>query len=244
MKHSLSKIVQINLERYRNPNEWRGFQLIEVQVFIVTGGYSGVGYELVQILYRKHATIYVAGRSKEKAELAIKEIKGAVPSSRGGLKFLYLDLNDLTTIKPAVNEFLRQEQRLDVLWNNAGVMVPPTGSKTKQGYEMQLGSNSLAHFLLSRLLLPIMKETARSAPKDSVRLCFVGSLVVEFTLPEGVIDFDDINLEKSDSQSLKYGESKAANVLLGSEFAQRHGQSGVVSVVSIERVLTNGDGVS
>jgi len=97
------------------------------QVFIVTGASSGVGKELAQILFSRDAKVYVATRSEERASEAIDSIKAAVPDSQGSLVFLKLDLDDLTTIKSSAEEFLAKEQRLDVLWNNAGVMFPPGG---------------------------------------------------------------------------------------------------------------------
>ena len=94
------------------------------RIFIVTGGYTGIGEELVKILYQKHGTVYVAGRPSEKARLALEEIRNSFPSSDGRLEFLELDLADLRTIKPAVEAFLRKEQRLDVLTCNAGCASP------------------------------------------------------------------------------------------------------------------------
>lgn len=85
------------------------------KVFIVTGGYAGVGKELCKILYGAGGTVYVAGRSADKAAAAIKEIKTVHPSSQGKLEFLHVDLSDLATIKPAADEFLSKEKRLDVL---------------------------------------------------------------------------------------------------------------------------------
>lgn len=102
------------------------------KVFIVTGGYTGVGYKLTGILYEKHATVYVAGRSEEKGTKAIDALKNEFPKSKGRLVFLKVDLADLTTIKGAAEEFMAKEDRLDVLTNNAGVMDPPVGSKTAQ----------------------------------------------------------------------------------------------------------------
>jgi retinol dehydrogenase 12 len=87
--------------------------------------------------------------------------------------FLRLDLDDLTTIKKSAEEFLAKETRLDVLWNNAGVMIPPQGSKTKQGYELQLGTNNVAPFLFTKFLTPLLVETAKSATKGSVRVLWV-----------------------------------------------------------------------
>jgi retinol dehydrogenase 12 len=85
-----------------------------LQVFIVTGSSGGVGEELAQILYAADAKVYVAARSKPTAEKVMEEIKAAFPSSKGKLVYLYLDLSDLTTIKPAAQEFLSRESRLDV----------------------------------------------------------------------------------------------------------------------------------
>lgn len=74
-------------------------------------------------------------------------MKAAYPESKGKAIFLSLDLSDLTTIKSSADEFLAKESRLDVLWLNAGVMVPPQGLKTTQGYELQLGTNNRQSFL-------------------------------------------------------------------------------------------------
>ncbi|KAH8812967.1 short-chain dehydrogenase [Xylogone sp. PMI_703] len=200
------------------------------KVFLITGGYSGVGYELAKILYQKNATVYIAGRSKSKADDAVKYIQESCPSSNGKLEFLFLDLNDLTTIKPAAEKFKAESDRLDVLWNNAGVMVPPKGSKTIQGYEMQLGCNCVAHFLLTKLLYPVLLQTVDLAAPNSVRVCWTGSLTAELHAPKGVINFNDINHEKGGSQNVKYGQSKAANILLGSEFAKRDSESGVLNL--------------
>lgn len=107
------------------------------KVHIVTGGYAGVGHELVKILYQKNAKVYVAGRSKDKADKSIATIRNEVPNSKGELVFLLLDLNDLSKIEKSAQDFLDKEERLDVLTNNAGVMFPPSGSKNAHGHEVQ-----------------------------------------------------------------------------------------------------------
>lgn len=197
----------------------------------MTGGYSGVGLELVKLLYQKNATVYVAGRSESKAKAAIEEITSEFQTSTGKLTFLFVDLNDLATIKPAVNQFLQLEGRLDVLWNNAGVMFPPKGSVTKQGYEMQLGSNTLAHFLFTKLLNPILIRTAATAPPNSVRVCWAASLFAELSPPKGIINFDDINYTNGGPETELYSQSKVANVLLGSEHAKRQSEYKVLHLV-------------
>ncbi|KAK4696757.1 hypothetical protein P7C71_g1220, partial [Lecanoromycetidae sp. Uapishka_2] len=163
------------------------------KVFIVTGASSGIGKELAYILYLRNAKVYVATRSEEKAFKAIADIKSRVPSSQGSIHFLHLDLDDLTTIKNTADAFLRDNDRLDVLWNNAGVAVPPQGSKTKQGYELQLGTNNVAPFLFTQFLLPILAKTAKVAPADSVRVVWVSSNMAEISAPKGGIDFDNLD---------------------------------------------------
>ena len=107
-----------------------------------------MGEQLAKILYQHNAKVYAAGRSQEKAQRAFESIKQAHPKSNGELVFLNLDLNDLVTIKKTAETFLAAESRLDILWLNAGVMIPPSSSKTAQGLELQFGTNNVAHFLL------------------------------------------------------------------------------------------------
>jgi retinol dehydrogenase-12 len=115
------------------------------KVHVVTGGYAGVGQELARILYSKNATVYVAGRSLDKANISISATKFLFPSSKSRIEFLKLDLADLSTINKSAEEFMAKESRLDVLVNNAGVMFPPAGEKDEQGHELQMGTNVLGH---------------------------------------------------------------------------------------------------
>jgi NAD(P)-dependent dehydrogenase (short-subunit alcohol dehydrogenase family) len=105
------------------------------KVFIVTGGNAGIGFELVKILYSAGAKVYIAARSRSKAEAAIKSIHEMDMKSPGEVKLLELNLGDLESVKKAAETFKRQESKLDVLWNNAGISHVPVGSKSKQGYE-------------------------------------------------------------------------------------------------------------
>ncbi|KAI0023374.1 hypothetical protein F4780DRAFT_776798 [Xylariomycetidae sp. FL0641] len=111
-------------------------------VFLVMGGYTGFGYELCKILYDHNAT------------------------SRGYVKFLQLDLADLTTIKPAVEAFTAQEQRLDV--PGCQVNYAPAGSVTAQGHELQIGTNYPGPYLRCRLLLPQRTATAAATRPDGM----------------------------------------------------------------------------
>ena len=88
-----------------------------------------MGFDLARLLYDRGATVYLGGRSAEKIELAIKQITEAVNTSKGRLIPTVMDLSDFSTVKAAVDDFVRRETRLDVLVHNAGVMTPPSGSK-------------------------------------------------------------------------------------------------------------------
>jgi retinol dehydrogenase-12 len=207
------------------------FSQLAEQVFIVTGSSSGVGKELAQILYAHDAKVYVAARSKERAGQVMEEIRANFPASKGELVYLHLDLEDLSTIKASAEEFLGKEDRLDVLWNNAAVMNTPAGSKTKQGYELQLGTNNIAPFLFTKLLTPILVETAKTAPKGSVRVVWVSSSAAEMIAPVGGVDMNNLDYKKELSGWMKYGVSKGGNILHSNEFAKRHEEDGIISVV-------------
>lgn len=201
------------------------------KVTIVTGANTGVGREIAQVLYSKNATVWVAARSTEKGEAAIEGIKKQHPESKGTLKFLKLDLADLTTIGTSAKSFLEAESRLDILFNNAGVMTPPDGSKTVQGYELQLGVNCLGHFLFTKYLTPLLQKTAKSAPKDSVRVIWVSSSAADVLAPKNGFERDNLDYHEPRNLVFKYATSKAGNFYHNTEFARRFKDDGIVSVV-------------
>jgi retinol dehydrogenase 12 len=104
------------------------------KVFLVTGGASGIGFELTKMLYAAGGTVYIAARSTSRCDDAIEKIKAQTRGTKtvGKLKSIIVDLADLAAVKSAAEEFMRNESRLDVLYNNAAVMIPPVGSKGKQ----------------------------------------------------------------------------------------------------------------
>lgn len=204
------------------------------RVFIVTGGYSGIGKALVTFLYGSGAIVYLAGRSESKAKAAIEEIRtgcSTTHSKYGRIEFLNLDLSDLSTIKPAVEQFRSRESKLDVLVNNAGVNVTPVTSRTAQDHELIMGTNCLGHLLLTLQLLPVLKASASSpeSPSSSVRVVWTSSQVVEFS-PLGGMVLSDLDNPPKDWQS-RYRDSKTGNWFLASEFAKRHAKSaGILSL--------------
>ncbi|KAI9725079.1 MAG: hypothetical protein M1812_000355 [Candelaria pacifica] len=209
------------------------------KVYLITGGTSGIGLALAKILYSKNARVYITSRTKVSAENAINKIKKDIPVSQGQIAYITLDLTDLSTIAPAVKGFLAEESQLHSVWYNAGVMNTPTGSRTRQGYEIQWGTNVVAHFLINKLLMPILLSTAQVAPKGSVRSVWVSSDGHNYYSPKpDGIDWNEISIQKSDgwkggmSVMKYYGQSKAGDVILSKETATRYGEQGIVSVVS------------
>jgi retinol dehydrogenase 12 len=200
------------------------------KVHIVTGGYAGCGEELVRLLYEKNATVYIAGRSKEKAAKSIASVMGKHPDSTGKIGFLQLDLSNFRTVKPAVEEFVSKETRLDVLTNNAGVMTPPAGSKDSHSHELQMGTNCLGPFLFSELLQPILQRTASSSPPGSVRVTWAASIASQLYSPQNGVDFGEDGNPRILGPRTDYGQTKAGNIFLATETARRYGKSGIVSV--------------
>jgi NAD(P)-dependent dehydrogenase (short-subunit alcohol dehydrogenase family) len=190
------------------------------RVFLVTGGASGIGFELAKTLYWQGARVYIAGRSKENAEQAIEAIKSDVPSSDGSLDFLHIDLADLGSVKAAADAFKASESRLDVIWNNAGVSQPPAGSVSKQNIELQFATNCLGPFLLTELLLPLMEATAARAAPASVRVVWTSSQIMELSAPPEGIVLSELDDPPKDT-TRTYVNSKTGNFLLAAELARR-----------------------
>ncbi|KAF2117441.1 hypothetical protein BDV96DRAFT_26117 [Lophiotrema nucula] len=203
------------------------------KVYIATGSNTGVGKELAQILYAKNAKVYIAARSQYKAEAAIESIIAAHPKSTGTLAFLHLDLSDLSTIKASAQEFLSQETKLHVLFNNAAVMCPPVGTKTLQGLEMAMGVNCVGPQLFTSLLTPILIETAKVEPPNTVRVVWVASMGAEVgSYTPGGVDLNNLNLldNKIADGMHRYARTKAGNYLQGAEYAKRMREHGIMSV--------------
>ncbi|KAI0871348.1 hypothetical protein GGS24DRAFT_471853 [Hypoxylon argillaceum] len=198
------------------------------KVTIVTGSNTGLGKETAQILYSKNAKVYMLARSEEKSKKAIDSIKAAVPNSKGKLIYLHLDLADLPSIKSTVEKFHTLESKLHLLFNNAGVAFPPSGSKTKQGYVVEIGVNCIGTFALTKLLTPTLISTAKTSPPNSVRVLWVSSNAAEAFSPKDFVN----KVENAESLTAvgKYFSSKLGNYLHSAEFATQYKADGVVSM--------------
>ena len=202
----------------------------EGKVFIVTGGYSGVGFQLCTILYQAGGKVYLAGRSEERAQAAITQIKDlpARSSTAGDIVFLPLSLDNLTSIKPAVATFTAAESRLDVLFNNAGVSNPPGGSVSPQAHELQIATNCLGPHLLTQLLLPTLQRTAKAAPPATVRVIWTSSIVVDVSAPPKA--GPELVATHKDQQR-NYLNTKIGNWFLANALAAQAGGDGILSLV-------------
>ncbi|XP_017320234.1 retinol dehydrogenase 14a [Ictalurus punctatus] len=200
---------------------------------IVTGANSGIGKATAAELLRREARVIMACRSRERGESAAEEIRQQAPTGtgtgRGELLVRLLDLASLSSVRSFCEQINKEEPRLDVLINNAGVYQCPY-SRTEDGFEMQFGVNHLGHFLLTHLLLDLLK---RSAPS---RVVVVSSKLYK----RGEINFDDLNSERGYDGAAAYSRSKLANLLFTLELSRRLEDAGVtVNALTPGIVRTN-----
>ncbi len=172
------------------------------KTIIVTGGNSGLGLQSVKAYAEKSATVILACRNYDKGEAAKNEILKLTPAAQ--IVVMTLDLADLSSVNTFAERFNREFKRLDILLNNAGIMMPPY-QLTKDGIESQQGTNHFGHFALTGLLLDKLKATPAS------RVVNVSSIAHK----QGKMDFNNLlyNNGKGYSPMAAYGRSKLENLL-------------------------------
>ena len=179
------------------------------RVAIVTGSNSGIGLEAARVLAGKGATVVIAVRSLKKGKAAAEKIDAEFENA--DLHVLELDLASLDSVRNFAESFTKEYSRLDLLINNAGVMIPPY-SKTKDGFELQFGTNHLGHFALTGRLLDLLVKT-----KDS-RIVNVSGSAHRY----GNLDFEDLDWKKRKYKPWSaYGDSKIANLYFTSELDRK-----------------------
>ncbi|VDB92602.1 unnamed protein product [Peniophora sp. CBMAI 1063] len=205
------------------------------KVMIVTGGNAGVGKETVKALLLHNAKVYMASRNSEKARAAIDELRQETGKEA---IFMQLDLSDLESIKQAAAVFLSQETVLHVLFNNAAVMACPISDLTKQGLDMQLGTNVLGHFYLTQLLMPALLAVNANDSREKARIVITSSSANYLTtLDLGC--FEDNPKRRSMQPMDLYNQSKHANVIHARELARRYGDQVVTTSVNPGNLRTD-----
>lgn len=189
---------------------------LDGKTVVVTGCNTGIGKETVLDMSMRGAKVVMACRNLDLANKAAEDVRRL---TNGDIAVYRLDLASLKSIRECALEILSNESRIDILINNAGVMMCPA-LKTEDGFEMQIGTNHFGHFLFTNLLLDKIKK---SSPARIVTVSSKAHV-------RGKIDLDDINSEKKEySRIAAYGQSKLANILFSLELSKKLQGSGVTT---------------
>lgn len=180
----------------------------------VVTGTGGIGYEVSLALARAGAEVVVAGRNPQKGASAVERIRNEAP--RATVRYEVLDLASLRSVEKFAEGLREKTNRIDLLVNNAGVMTPPKREVTKEGFELQFGTNYLGHFSLTAALLPLL--TAGS----SSRVVTLSSVAAR----QGRIDFSDIQAEREYNAMKVYSQSKLACLMFAFELQRRSEEGG------------------
>lgn len=209
-------VVGVSKPPYYGPLHLKGKSIL------ITGANSGIGKETCSQLATMGATLYLACRSSTRAQQAVQDILKHHPNIEASqLRVVVMDLGDLQSIRSAVEGPLKEVPVVDVLINNAGLMM---GTKTlsKDGMELMMQANHFGHYLLTRLLAPKLPTDAR----------IINVTSSTYHLSHDGFDFDDIMCSKTRKYTLfgQYAQTKLANILFSKELAKRHAQWKVYAV--------------
>jgi NAD(P)-dependent dehydrogenase (short-subunit alcohol dehydrogenase family) len=180
---------------------------------IVTGT-GGLGYETALELAKNGAEVILAGRNAAKGAESITKIRSSVPLA--DIRFEELDLASLASVQAFGERMNKERHSLELLINNAGVMTPPTRKVTKDGFELQFGTNYLGHFALTAHLMPLLRKA------EKPRVISLGSVAHR----AGSIHFDDLQFERRYHASESYAQSKIAMIMFALELQRRSDISG------------------
>ena len=194
------------------PENWTTEDIPDLsgKVFIVTGANSGIGYEAAREFARKGARTILACRDIAKAQTALDRIQAEIPDA--ALETMHLDLASLASVRQFAEQFKAGQDRLDVLLNNAGIMMTPYGT-TEDGFERQFGTNHLGHFALTGLLMDLVAKTQNARVVNISSNAHYG----------GELDFSNLMFEGGEGYTPNrgYRRSKLANLLFTYELQRR-----------------------
>lgn len=189
---------------------------------VITGSTEGIGYEDALALSAAGWNLIIMGRNAQKGAEAIAKILQTNPKAK--VSFEQIDLADLSSIKAFAAKMVTKDEAIDLLINNAGVMTPPNRLETKDGFELQFGTNHIGHFALTAQLLPLL----RKAP--NARVITVSSVANR----DGAINFDDLQSTASYVPMKAYGQAKLANLMFALELQRQSEKNnwGITSIAS------------
>lgn len=203
----------------KNDTNWTHTEIEDQRgkTVIITGSNSGTGLAAAREMALRNAKVIMAVRNEQKGKEAASKIRAEFPFA--DIEVMKLDLSSLKSVRSFAAAFLSKHSRLDLLLNNAGVMVPPY-SKTEDGFELQFGTNHLGHFALTGLLMEALINTAGS------RIVTMSSMAHR----AGKVNFDDLHREKNYNKMETYGQSKVANLLFTYELQRRLHHAGMSTI--------------
>jgi NAD(P)-dependent dehydrogenase (short-subunit alcohol dehydrogenase family) len=181
---------------------------------IVTGANSGLGLELTRRLAKAGAHVTLAVRNESRGDAAIATLSAENPDARLALRLI--DLSSLESVATFADAMLREAQPIDILINNAGIMMPPKREVTDDGFELQFEANYLGHFALTAQLLPLLRASG------SARVVNLSSIYAR----AGRLEWDNLQSEKRYSPGRAYGLSKLAMLMFARELQRRSDEAG------------------
>ncbi len=179
---------------------------------VVTGANSGLGFGVTRRLAAAGSDVVMAIRDRVKGERAIAEIRREVPEAKLTIK--QLDLSSLHSVAALAEDLAAEGRPIDMLINNAGLMTPPQRQQTRDGFELQFGTNHLGHFALTGRLLGLLRAA------ESPRVVSVSSLAAT----QGNLEFGDVNAERGYKPMYSYGVAKLAQLMFAVELDRRSRQ--------------------
>lgn len=207
------------------------------RVFLVTGGTSGMGFEDAKALAAAGAHVVIAARNPERGQEAIEKIESEVPNAK--VRFEAVDLASLTSVHALAQRLNRTLPKLDGLINNAAVMAPPERGESADGFELQLATNYLGHFVLTADLLPLLRKS------EAPRVVTLSSIAVH----RGRLDLDNLQFETYEAFAA-YAQSKIACLMFAQELQRRSDAAGwgITSIaahpgVAVTELVARGPGL-